>query len=182
MLRIGLFFCPCALFLFLMHAVAPSNRPSAANTVKCPPLRLIARLGHSKRIDRVAMSADGKWLATLCVDLTAKLWDLSAGKEVRTYVSVYSFALNADGKLLVTSNTDNKARLWEVASGQAVRIFSGHKQPISSLVLSTDAKWLVTGSLDGTIRLWEVATGKQIHQFQNKTKPIWSMAMSRDGK
>ena len=110
---------------------------------------LSAQLGHSGGIASVALSGDGKWLVTGSADRTALLWEITSGREVRSFQghtdSVIAVALSSDGRRLVTGSADGTARLWDVASGKEIRSFKGHTDVVSSVTLSSDGKWLVTG-------------------------------------
>ena len=143
---------------------------------------------HSDPVSSVALSGDGKWLAT--TDLgTVCVWEATTGKKVRTLEPLYqvnAIALSADGKFLATCSNDQAARLWEVATGKEVRAFRGHVATgllgLISVSLSHDGKWLVTGSDDKTARLWEVATGKEVRAFRGHAHKVTSVSLSSDSK
>jgi WD40 repeat protein len=132
------------------------------------PPRLVAQIGHSQRISQLALSNDGRSLATMAPGNTARLWDTENGKEINSIHQpggLSALALAADGKRLATGSPDKIARLWDAVSGKLIRSFQGHTDSVSSVSLSEDGKWLVTGSLDKTARLWDVASGEQIRVF-----------------
>ncbi|WP_409995162.1 WD40 repeat domain-containing protein [Rhizobium leguminosarum] len=70
----------------------------------------------------VAFSWDDRCLATGSTDHTARLWDVTNGKEIRCFKGhhgpVWSVALSPHGKSLATGSNDYTARLWDVGDGK----------------------------------------------------------------
>jgi WD40 repeat protein len=62
--------------------------------------------GHTAVVASIALTADGKTLASGSYDATLKLWDLATGKETATLrghtAGVYSVAFAPDGKMLAS--------------------------------------------------------------------------------
>jgi WD40 repeat protein len=54
-----------------------------------------------------------------------KLWDISTGRCVRTFIGhtreVYSVAFSPDGQTLISSSTDETVRLWDVSTGKCLK-------------------------------------------------------------
>ena len=75
--------------------------------------------GHSRGGVGIAISPDGKTLASGSLDNTVHLWDVESRKTLGEPLtghtkSVYSVAFSADGKTLASSSMDNTVRLWDV--------------------------------------------------------------------
>src|SRR5205814_769831 len=74
--------------------------------------------GHTDNVLALALTLDGKMLATASADKTVKLWNLATGKEVATLKghadAVTSLAFTADGKLLATGSQDATIKLWDM--------------------------------------------------------------------
>jgi WD40 repeat protein len=69
----------------------------------------------------VAISADGKLLASGSGDDTVKLWDALAAREKATLDGhngkVTSLAISSDGKLVVSGSSNGTATLWDIPVG-----------------------------------------------------------------
>ena len=104
---------------------------------------------HSALVSSVAVSHDGRFLATGSLDKTARLWDVASGTSVAMLEGhsdgVTSVAFSHDGRFLATGSRDNTARLWDVASGTSVAVVEGHSGRVSSVAFSHDGLFLATG-------------------------------------
>jgi hypothetical protein len=118
----------------------------------------------------LALSADGRLLASTSASSYAQLWDVATGKLVRTLSvkndMVYSVTFTPDGQWLAAGCMYGSVRLWELATGREVRALKGHTDNVNSLALSPDGRWLASGSDDKTDKLREVATGRQVRTFE----------------
>ena len=75
---------------------------------------------HSDSVYGIAISPDGRWLASGGMDETARVWNLEDGSEryrlQHKYV-VQRVLWNPDGHL-VTVSGDGTARLWSMSTGR----------------------------------------------------------------
>ena len=79
--------------------------------------------GHAGGAFSVAITEDGKYLASGGADQIVRLWDLAARKELRQFKGhrgrrINSLSFSPDGKLLASTTgslgDDHTARIWEV--------------------------------------------------------------------
>jgi WD40 repeat protein len=160
--------------------------PTPVVAAKAPPLSMVVQLGHADSLTSVALSHDGRFLATGSKDSTARLWEVATGKELRTFKghagAVTCVAFSEDDATLATGSADWTARLWNVADGQEIHQFHQHSDAITSVIFSRDGKWLITTAGDKTARKWDLATKDTKTLFKGHTAAITSAALSADGK
>jgi WD40 repeat protein len=124
----------------------------------------------------LAISADGRWLATGEVNNQVQIWDLSGWQNgerqtEQSYASasahqgvantssalVWQVNFHPSGELLVSAGGDKTARIWQAPGGSLLATLHGQRLAITSAAFSPDGRRLATGSLDGSVWIWEAA-------------------------
>jgi len=152
---------------------------------------IFVQMGHSDGVSSVAFSADGRYAVSGSHDNTIKLWEVSTGREIRTFQDssfISSVAFSPDGKSILAGNLDNLLKLWDISTGTEIRRFQGHTSAVNSVAFSPDGRYALSGSDDKTLKLWESATGKEVRTFKGHASwfsdkgEVFSVAFSPDGK
>ncbi|HEY9627623.1 MAG TPA: caspase family protein [Coleofasciculaceae cyanobacterium] len=142
--------------------------------------------GHTEIIHAIAMSPDGKTLATGSADKTIKLWDVQTGTLLQTLVGhagvLWSMSFHPDGQVLASGGGDSTIRLWDLNSGQLLRTISGHKDRLFPVVFSPDGKTLASGSKDTTIKIWDWQTGKMLRNLPGHTDTVRALVFDAKGE
>ncbi|NJR75012.1 MAG: protein kinase [Scytonema sp. CRU_2_7] len=182
------------------HASSPTNhspphkpqRPTAPAPVATFQRWQCVRTlrGHSSMVVAVAISSDGRAIASGSNDNTIKLWRLETGKLLRTLGGwfsghssiVHTVAFSPDGQTLASGGTDGMVKLWQMRTGQLLHTLTGNSGAVWSLAFSPDGKLLASGSYDRTIKLWGMPDGKLLSDFTGHNKGVRSVAFSSDGQ
>jgi len=117
----------------------------------------------------VALSANGKLLASGSGDGTVEIWKLDYGTLLFTLTGhksgIESLAFSPDGTVLASGSggyggadtmNDYTIRLWSITDGSSLNVLKGHNGGVLSLAFTPDGNLLMSGSDDGTIRIWGI--------------------------
>jgi len=174
----------------------PTQRPKPKETdelaVKPEPDDSLAVLerkleGHTHWVTSVAVSPDGKWLASGAHDKTVKIWDIETGNCQATLEGhddyVNSVAFMPDGKRLLSSSDDSTIRIWEFPSGRLERVLNGHSSLVRQVIPMAKGKMLLSGAAgnDSSIKLWVTDSGECTKTIQ-AGQTVWAAALSAEGK
>jgi WD40 repeat protein len=163
---------------------------SSALSAEEPRLRLTLR-GHTEEVPCVAISPDGKTLASGSLDDTIRLWDLASGKELASLKVrdkwASSVAFSPDGRTLASGINSDLVRLWDVTTRKPTILRrEGYHDVEPVVVFSSDGKLLASAGKAPCIpeiRLWDVTACKQIATLEdNDSEDTEAVCFSADGK
>jgi WD domain, G-beta repeat/WD40-like Beta Propeller Repeat len=150
--------------------------------------------GHQGGIDAVAVSPDGKTIATGgWQDHTIRLWDAATGQERvkiplptpngHNYGNV-PLAFSPDGTLLASGSADRANTVlfvWDTATGKQVCQAEPFSGPNGSLAFSPDGRTLAVGD-DAAVRLLDPRTGEERGRLSDEGAAGTAVAFSPDGR
>jgi WD40 repeat protein len=147
-------------------------------------------IGHTKTVRSVAVSPDGRLIATGADDKSVRLWNFGSpqpGWELGHHDGpVRAVAFSPDGSRLVSASEDGTVREWDVASGRPVGPTTMRHEKngkVYSVAFSPDGRRIVSGSDDHTVRLWDAETGAKLAQNTGDKAQhrVYAVAFSPDG-
>jgi hypothetical protein len=145
-----------------LYAGSPDSWAAVLDVADGDVIRRVGKGAHSGSVNTVAFAPDGRTALTGSDDRTLKLWDLSSGREIRTFSghsnSVRSVAFAPDGRTALSGSFDKTLKLWDVATGREIRTFTGHSDWVTSVAFAPDGRTALSGSRDDTLRLWDLSS------------------------
>ena len=142
-------------------------------------------------VSALAVSANGKWIATAAKGNVIRIWDASSGKQAKELpghtAAVNTLKFSPDNTKLASGSADKTIRVWDVASG---KIFAQAEaaNEVSAVAWTLGGKQLASAGGDDVIRQWQVpaqADGemKPGKDITGHTQPVTCLeAFPADGK
>lgn len=142
----------------------------------------------SGAIAGVAISVDGKTVASTAEDGTISLWSVTDGKTPGALIQTFhrpgpatAVAFLPDNKTIAAASADKVVRYFELPPPAMVNL-AGHKAQVYTVTFSPDGKMAASGSADKTIILWDLQTAKAAKTLTGHDEQVYDVAFSKDGK
>lgn len=147
--------------------------------------------GHKQLCETLAISPDGRWLATATADYATadhviRVVDSESGSELACLRGhqnrITGVVYSPDGRRLASSSFDQTIRVWDAESWEELFCLEGHEDSIWSVAFSPDGACLASGGGDFTIGIWDAVRGKLSHRLLGHNAPVHGAVFSPDGR
>lgn len=130
----------------------------------------------------IALSPDGKTVATGNDNGAVKLWSIDKGKVVKKWTGhtkeVLSMCWSPDGGRVVSGSEDDTFRVWDVESEETIIGPINAQNFLWAVCYSPDGKMIATGGSMG-LKVWDANTGKLLKTLE---EGFMSLTWTSDGK
>ena len=166
----------------------PGSPPGRSRTARAPatPRRKLRdyrrphRHGHVPR----GRAQDGTFLVTGGEDKTVRVWDVTSGKQLRSFqghmTQVTAVAARGDGKQIASASEDGAIRMWDLNTTDDHRALTDATDSLWAVAFSPDGKRVAAAGSDRSIRVYHPETGKLEATLTGATSPITSLAFFPD--
>nr|XP_006630762.1 PREDICTED: U3 small nucleolar RNA-interacting protein 2 [Lepisosteus oculatus] len=123
-------------------------------------------VGHTAHILSMAISSDGKYLATGDWNKLIMIWEAATCKHLYKFTghkdAVSGLSFRKGTHDLYSASHDRSVKVWNVSENAYVETLFGHQDVITGLDSLSRERCVTAGGRDGTIRVWKIAEESQL--------------------
>ncbi|MDJ0730250.1 MAG: helix-turn-helix domain-containing protein [Crocosphaera sp.] len=134
----------------------------------------------------IAMSPDGKLLASGTDDGMVRLWDLETGKFKQSLSHNHNdwircLAFSPKGDKIASASEDTTICISDVKTGKHLHTLRGHNGGVWSIDFHPKLSWLVSGEMGFNVRIWNYESGECLEVTQGYSQEIQPITYNPDG-
>ncbi|NXL31510.1 U3IP2 protein, partial [Glaucidium brasilianum] len=123
-------------------------------------------MGHASHVLCMAISSDGKYLATGDRNKLIMIWDTVTCKRLHIFTghrdAVSGLSFRKGTHQLYSASHDRCVKVWNVAENAYVETLFGHQDVVTGLDSLSRECCVTAGGRDGTVRLWKIPEESQL--------------------
>ena len=164
---------------------APQLVVTATNSIAEPTLMSV--LGrHDSAIDTIALSPDGRWVASSNPDGSMQIFDVEGKcppRELGETGTMFFLAFTADGRSVISFLGGGEIEEWDAQGQRPPRELGRHKRHgAGGAAMSPDRRWVITGGGDGRYQVWDLAGRCPPREFGSYNGNFVDLAFTPDGR
>ena len=141
--------------------------------------------GHAETVWDLAVSSDGKKLASCGSDGRVVVRELESGDticEMAHPAEVNGVAFSNDGKLLATACDDCVVRVIDARTAEVVTEHQEHEDNVGNVCFVPGTQIVVSTGRDGTAQIWDVANKQSLGSIKVQERGVLQCCVSLDGR
>lgn len=123
-------------------------------------------VGHTGHVLSMAISSDGKYLATGDMNKLIMIWEAATCKHLYKFTGhrgpVSGLAFRRGTHDLYSASHDRSIKVWNVDENAYVETLFGHQDAITGLDCLSRERCVTAGGRDRTVRVWKIVEESQL--------------------
>ncbi|MBE7380991.1 MAG: serine/threonine protein kinase [Leptolyngbya sp. SIO1E4] len=178
--------------------LAPAGILAPAPLTALPPLpakpwHCVATWPTSGRtVNALAISPDGRAIATANSDHSVQLWDQRTGEVLHTFAqrfglghghsdAVTAVQFHPNGHTLFTGSQDSTLKQWDLSTYRLQQTLKSSGWPLTTIALTPAGNRLITAAANGHLTVWQLPRGKPMVDLVRHQGAVNAVALSPDG-
>ncbi|WP_166826103.1 protein kinase domain-containing protein [Thalassoroseus pseudoceratinae] len=150
--------------------------------------------GHVARVEAIAVSPNGRWLASSSYDHRVGIWDLETNENVELLRPIpahhiFSVAFSSDSRFLAIGSRSGNFEIRDTTRWERL-IRMPTADPVQRVQFLPDGSKLVTADSVGVLRLWEMGTDADtgapnlslLRAWWSESDRIYATALGKQGQ
>ena len=145
-----------------------------------------------RTVNALALSPDGRAVATANSDHSVQLWDRQTGEVLQTLAPRFGFgaghrdavtavAFHPAGDRLITAGQDGQILQWNLTTYRLQKTLRQPGGPITAIALTPDGNTVAVADVEGRISVWDLEAGKRRFDLVRHAGRVNDVALSPDG-
>ncbi|XP_068107672.1 U3 small nucleolar RNA-interacting protein 2 [Hyperolius riggenbachi] len=123
-------------------------------------------VGHTAQILCMAVSSDGKYLASGDDNKLIFIWNAETCQNLHKFQghrgALSGLSFQKGTYQLFSASHDRSIKVWNVAENSYIETLFGHQDSITGLDSLSRERCVTSGGRDGTVRVWKIAEESQL--------------------
>lgn len=143
-----------------------------------------------RKVNAIAISPDGKYMATGDIDGDVLIWDYKTKGFIRRLTGhtarINEIAFDKDSKYLATASNDGKAIMWKAGDFDLPPyLLTDNEAWVMTITFNNEGSAIIVGYADGKIRRWPTSSDEFVKKIvskinRNLTNDEWQQYVAKD--
>lgn len=140
------------------------------------------RSGTAGAVVDLAYSPNARWLASIALDGTLKVWDLQSNRLYHHFPNALatSAVFFSDNQRVATGTADGSVRIWNIHTGELVQSITAHNGRAGGVDLSPNGQYLASAGSDGLVKLWNTSNWSAVRTITGHVAEVNTVDFSPD--
>jgi WD40 repeat protein len=131
--------------------------------------------GHTWEVHDLTFEPTGRWLASFGWDMTLRVWDVEARRQVLNREDIRVVSFRRDGPLAAAGLVGRQIQVWSLVPSRVFDTLGRWSHRDNMITFSPDSRWLAaTTESEDTASLFDLGARRLVRKSPELTGAVWS--------